>query len=174
VAFLTLGDAGIDLTAVRFSQTASVTTATASQYEYQDAGGQTVRLVGKNLTYGSGQSLSGGTIQFYTVLSNPDTTAYGLTFLNLAVTDYLTYRTANDFPGLTTLVGQSDDQVNGGAGADRAHGWDGNDALYGGAGADTLYGDGGLDWIDGDDGNDQIYGGAGNDFMRALDGDDRA
>lgn len=66
----------------------------------------------------------------------------------------------------------SNDNLNGGSGADTLSGGDGNDNLSGGAGADTLYGDDGNDKLSGGSGDDTLLGGTGNDTLVGGSGDD--
>ncbi|TRD21520.1 calcium-binding protein [Palleronia caenipelagi] len=83
----------------------------------------------------------------------------------------------NDFVDAT----DSDDYLDGGAGADQLlgrfgsdiiNGGDGNDTILGGLGSDALYGQAGEDRIDGSRGDDSIFGGSGNDSLEGRGDDD--
>jgi Ca2+-binding RTX toxin-like protein len=82
--------------------------------------------------------------------------------------------TINGTAGADTLDGgDGDDTVNGDAGDDQLSGSDGEDELNGGAGNDSLFGGNGTDVLNGDAGNDTLQGDKGGDFVNGADGDDK-
>ena len=77
------------------------------------------------------------------------------------------------YAGNTTITGgSSDDELNGGNGADVISGGGGNDVINGSGGPDTMTGGGGADRISGGEANDTLTGGPGADDLIAGAADD--
>jgi Ca2+-binding RTX toxin-like protein len=77
------------------------------------------------------------------------------------------------YAGNTTITGgSSDDELNGGNGADAITGGGGADVINGSGGPDTMTGGGGADRISGGEGNDTLTGGPGADDLIAGAADD--
>lgn len=90
------------------------------------------------------------------------------------------------------VLGEDDDELHGGGGADTVGSTLGNDSLFGdegedsvfggvgddqvfgGAEADTVHGNAGNDLVQGNQGDDLVYGGQGDDVVRGGQGDDLA
>jgi Ca2+-binding RTX toxin-like protein len=74
---------------------------------------------------------------------------------------------------LDFTAGSGNDNITGGALADRITGNAGRDLLAGGGGADTMTGGDGVDIVSGDAGNDSLSGGGGIGIVDGGSGDDR-
>lgn len=90
------------------------------------------------------------------------------------------------------VLGEDDDELHGGGGADTVGSTTGNDSLFGdegddsvfggvgddqvfgGTDADTVQGNAGNDFVQGNQGDDLVYGGQGDDVVRGGQGDDIA
>ncbi len=115
------------------------------------------------------------------VTASSGTDVFTVTGLNasLAAVDFVNWDNAVDIAvvnGSGFLTGNNDtnDTINGSAGADTLNGQGGNDTLngnggadtyFGGLGNDTMHGGTGVDTMNGQDGNDTLNGNGGNDVL---------
>jgi Ca2+-binding RTX toxin-like protein len=88
----------------------------------------------------------------------------------LGGSDRLLFRAIQETDGIVAATGgNGDDDLRGGAGADKLTGGGGNDALRGNAGNDKLTGNDGDDYLNGGAGKDSFDGGNGNDRVSFFD-----
>lgn len=121
-----------------------------------------VSLVNRDLVLTAGD-------QKLTIRYFEDDLSYAIDEVRFA--DGVTWSTS-DIMQLLMQPNDSDQLINGTAGADIISGGGGNDTLYGNGGDDVLNGDSGDDALYGGDGNDILSGGAGNDVLDGGAGDD--
>ncbi|WP_093536377.1 calcium-binding protein [Stenotrophomonas rhizophila] len=121
-----------------------------------------VSLVNRDLVLTAGD-------QKLTIRYFEDDLSYAIDEVRFA--DGVTWSTS-DIMQLLMQPNDSDQLINGTAGADTISGGGGNDTLYGNGGYDVLNGDSGDDALYGGDGNDILSGGAGNDVLDGGAGDD--
>ena len=138
--------------------------------------GYVVTFTGQ-FTYGSGGSVTGGTVSGFQVAVN-GSNFYSVTGLSLSAPQFVQWVQAGNVSALYGAALAGNDDLNGGAMNDNMFGDAGHDNLFGRGGADTLTGGAGNDHLygqsagGGSDGADSLSGGTGNDYLQGNAGND--
>ena len=137
-----------------------------TMFQYTNAGGFVVSVIGTNFTFDTEGIPTGGDVTRIAVdLNGVRLSLYtGLTY-NLATLNTQTFGTvsgsttvvAPDFEALFAGLRFGNDEIFGNAQGRDITGYDGNDTIHGGGGDDWLGGGAGIDRFYGDDGMDGVY-----------------